>query len=173
MLKRTHIRDFVVETLKSEEVGLPPAGRKGLTLASTRVFDTLLSPPQFDNSSACMQSDGYDLPAIAVFTENETLDSGDDTLESGCFRSTTLDLIIELYACGKDGVELEMLLDSLEAQVRFKIFRNKPRPFTIMTYSSYAVRDSGGRRIGLRRLQIGVKFAQDVFVASDYEQTPF
>ena len=169
MLSRTKIRRWLTDILSDPETGLPPQNHNGLTLAGDNVFDTLLSPPQFDNESSCASSDDYDLPAIAVYTEDESFVSDPQELLSGCFNST-INVVIELYVCAKDGIEMEELLDSLEAQVRYKIIRGKAKPFTLQSYKSYAVRNDTGRRLGMRRIDLSVSKKQSVTNPEDYHE---
>lgn len=168
MLKRTVIRRFLTRLLADPETTLPPEGHKGLTIAGDEVYDTLLSPPQFNDSGCPNLGDGYDLPAIAVFTENERRFDIEAEERKGCF-TTALTAIIELYVCGKHGFEIEELLDSLEAQVSYKIFRAKGKPWSAITsYQSYAVRADGGRRVAMRRLEIEFKYSQTITSPADY-----
>lgn len=172
MIKRGLIRQLVTMALSNPNTPHRESGEVGLSLAGHNIYDTPLSTPSGDCSEH--SPDDMDLPAIAVYTEDETLAVTDESRwQSMCLDACSLSLLIELYVCARDGIEMDQLLDDLEESVRIKLFndvdlRNECK---IRGWRSVAVRNGQGQRLGLRRIMVNLEYTESVRSA-DLSRSP-
>ena len=166
MIKRRHIRGIIWQALTDPSTAHRADGEIGLSIAGDEVYDTPLSPPSGDcNEADLLDKDSIKLPAIGIYTEDETLDVTDNTSWNRlCLDASKLSVLIELYVCAKDGIEMEGLLDDLEESVRFKLFNNTEfqQVAKVRGYRSIAVRNGQGQRLGLRRIMINLEYTENV-----------
>ncbi|MGH1542346.1 MAG: hypothetical protein ACRBHB_18110 [Arenicella sp.] len=160
MLKRSQIRPAIVAVLLDPTTRNSPAcGDGALTNAGTRIADTPIDPQSAIDSKVT-------LPYAAVYTESE-ISTPRSEHNPNCFESR-VDLIVEFFDCSASGRELEEQLDELEYQVKFKILTSNAlyKLGKLESVQASTVRDSGGVRVGLRRvvftLAISEKFVLDV-----------
>ena len=160
MLKREKLRLAACEDL------LDPDTRKaqscdpesfGLTRVGDNVHDSATDALDAFNE----KSRKYDLPLIAIYTEQETA-TARDTHAAHCF-DINIDLVIEIYAKAQSGFELEAELDAIEEEVQYKLFTGNRlySEGSVLSYTSTTQRDAQGVRMGLRRLSIEIRTAEE------------
>lgn len=165
MLKRQFIRQTAITVLSDPGTPVTTAGEIGLTLAGDNIFDTHLDPLQLLDCGC----DRRALPAIAVYSESETLNTSDPyKYDELCFDQCNLSLVLELYACAAKGYELEAILDQLEQQVRIKLLPDTRfyQLAHLRGYRSTPRRAGDGKRLGMRVVELTLAYHETVSVLS-------
>ncbi|KIP14980.1 hypothetical protein KY49_718 [Burkholderia sp. MSHR3999] len=174
MLIRSAIRLAAVAILSDPNTALQSGScATGFTAAQDRVFDSHSEPLQL------LQRSDVELPAISVYTDAE---DGDFGAGMSMNFSSHVDLVVhvEMYASMSTDFDTEMLLDTMEEQVRRKLLwddRLYRQPHIdeqgnvsgfdrlvqrISKYQSTRAMDSERQaRIGMRRFSLTVHYVEN------------